>query len=124
MQMLSRVVVSSLGAAGLLGFALIAPPQAADAATPAQAAVSAMSAYERTHGNTDIEQPECYVVQGYAQCVFLTAGGHLARYDWLHLKSGKWVMLGGEIGDPARPYMKQFGVPAAIAAKFEAHCKC
>ncbi|HZX67823.1 MAG TPA: hypothetical protein VFE70_03010 [Candidatus Elarobacter sp.] len=121
--MLSRAVVISLSCAGLIGFALIASSQPA-AATPAQVAVTAMSAYERTHGNTDIEQPECYIVQGYAQCVFLTAGGHLSRYDWLHLKSGKWVMLGGEIGNPAPPYMKQFGVPSAIAAKFEAHCKC
>jgi hypothetical protein len=121
--MLSRTGAAAMSACALLGFAMIATPQPAAAAT-AQAAVAAMSAYERAHGNSDIEQPECYVVQDYAQCVFMTAGGHLSRYDWLRNKNGKWVVLGGEIGNPAPPYMKQFGVPAAIAAKFEAHCKC
>lgn len=114
-------MIRTIASAALLSLAAVMPAQAASAA---QAAVAAMSAYERTHGNKDIEQPECFVVQDYAQCVFLTAGGHLDRYDWLRLKSGKWVMLGGEIGNPIPPYMKQFGVPAAIAAKFEAHCKC
>ena len=102
----------------------LSTPLAAAAATPAQAAVAAMTAYERGHGDTDIEQPECYIVQDWAQCVFITAQGHLDKYDWLHLKSGKWAFLGGEIGDPIVPYMKKFGVPSAVAAKFEAHCKC
>jgi hypothetical protein len=102
----------------------LSAPLAAAAATPAQAAVAAMSAYERAHGMTDIEQPTCYIVQGWAQCVFNTAQGNLDKYDWLHLKNGKWAFLGGEIGNPAVPYMKKFGVPSAVAAKFEAHCKC
>jgi hypothetical protein len=102
----------------------LSAPLAAAAATPAQAAVAAMTAYERAHAQTDIEQPTCYIVQGWAQCVFLTAHGNVDKYDWLQLKGGKWAFLGGEIGNPAVPYMKKFGVPPAVAAKFEAHCKC
>ncbi len=96
----------------------------AQAATPKQAAQTAMIAYERGHGTSDIENPSCYIVQDWAQCFFATAGGNLGKWDWLHLKGGKWVVAGGEGGDPALPYMKKFGVPSAIAAKFEAQCKC
>jgi mannose/fructose/N-acetylgalactosamine-specific phosphotransferase system component IIC len=96
----------------------------AQAATPAQAAVAAMVAAERAHGQTDIEQPACSIVQTWAQCVFLTASGHLGKTDWLHLKNGKWAFLGGEIGNPIEPYFAKFGVPAAVGKQFEAQCKC
>jgi hypothetical protein len=105
----------------LLSLAVTIPAQAA---TPKQAAQTAMIAYERGHGTSDIETPSCYIVQDWAQCFFATAGGNLGKWDWLHLKGGKWVVAGGEGGDPALPYMKKFGVPSAIAAKFEAQCKC
>jgi hypothetical protein len=105
----------------LLSLAAMIPAQAA---TPKQAAQAAMIAYERAHGQTDIEQPSCFIVQTWAQCVFLTANGHLGKNDWLHLKNGKWAFLGGEIGNPIEPYFAKFGVPAAIGKEFEAQCKC
>lgn len=103
---------------------LLATALPAQAATPQQAALAATVAYEHAHGQTDIEQPSCYIVQGYAQCFFATAGGNLGKWDWLRLKSGKWVALGGEGGSPAVPYMKKFGIPPAVVSKFEAQCKC
>jgi hypothetical protein len=114
-------MIRTIACCALLSLAAAIPAQAA---TPAQAALAATLAYERAHGQTDIEHPTCYIVQAYAQCFFATAGGNLGKWDWLHLKSGKWVFLGGEGGDPALPYMKKFGVPSAVAAKFEAQCKC
>ncbi|HEX3469319.1 MAG TPA: hypothetical protein VHT05_14660 [Candidatus Elarobacter sp.] len=105
----------------LLALAGVVP---AFAATPAQAALAATVAYEHGHGTTDIEHPSCYLVPGYAQCFFATAGGNLGKWDWLALRGGRWVVLGGEGGNPAIPYMKKYGLPASVIAKFEAQCKC
>jgi hypothetical protein len=95
---------------------------AAPAATTAQkAAISALVAAERSRGNSDVEQPVCFLVQGWAQCGFGTGHGNAEMTAWLHLKNGKWSFLGHEGGVTYASMMeKRYGIPAAVAKQFQA----
>ena len=93
------------------------------AQTPAQkAAVAALVASERSRfGNSDVEQPACYIVDAWAQCSFGTGGGNAEATAWLHLKNNKWVFLGTDGGVTYASMMeKRYGIPAAVAKKFQA----
>lgn len=92
------------------------------AATPAQrAAVSAMVAHFRSVGETDIEQPSCFIVQTWAQCSFGTGGGNAEATAWLHLKNGAWRFLGTDGGVTyASMMVKRYGIPLSVAKQFQA----
>jgi hypothetical protein len=92
------------------------------AATPAQkAAVSALVAHFRSVGNTDIEQPSCFLVQTWAQCSFGTGGGNAEGNAWLHLKNGAWRFLGTDGGVTyASMMVKRYGIPLSVAKQFQA----
>jgi hypothetical protein len=92
------------------------------AATPAQkAAVAAMVAHFRSVGETDIEQPACYLIQTWAQCSFGTGGGNAEATAWLHLKNGAWRFLGSGGGVTyASMMVKQYGIPMSVARRFQA----
>lgn len=92
------------------------------AATPAQkAAVAAMVAHFKSVGNTDIEQPTCYIIQTWAQCDFGTGGGNAEATAWLHLKNGKWAFLGTDGGVTyASMMVKRYGIPLSVAKQFQA----
>jgi len=92
------------------------------AATPAQkAAVAALVAHFRSVGNTDIEQPSCFLVQTWAQCSFGTGGGNAEGNAWLHLKNGAWRFLGTDGGVTyASMMVKRYGIPLSVAKQFQA----
>jgi hypothetical protein len=94
----------------------------AAAATPAQkAAVAAMVAHFRSAGETDIEQPACFLVQTWAQCSFGTGGGNAEATAWLHLKNGAWRFLGSDGGVTyASMMVKRYGIPLSVAKQFQA----
>ncbi|MFZ1124871.1 MAG: hypothetical protein WAN59_07015 [Candidatus Baltobacteraceae bacterium] len=87
-----------------------------------KAAVAALVAAERSHyGNSDVEQPSCYIVQSYAQCDFGTGGGNAEATAWLHLKNGTWGFLGQDGGVTYASMMEQrYGIPAPVAKQFQA----
>ena len=80
----------------LLAACALLPAQAATAAE--RAALSALTAYMRSHGTSDIEQPDCYVVQTWAFCRFGTDNGDAEAQNFLRFKNGKWIFLGQEGG--------------------------
>src|ERR1700681_1338583 len=92
------------------------------AATPAQkAAVAAMVAHFRSVGETDIEQPACFLIQTWAQCSFGTGGGNAEATAWLHLKNGTWRFLGSDGGVTyASMMVKRYGIPLSVAKQFQA----
>jgi hypothetical protein len=92
------------------------------AATPAQkAAVAAMVSHFRSAGNSDIEQPACFIVQTWAQCSFGTGGGNAEATAWLHQTGGKWKFLGTDGGVTyASMMVKRYGIPLAVAKQFQA----
>ncbi len=101
--------------------ALLAALPASAATTAQKAAVAGLIAGERAQGNTDIEQPACFVVQTYAQCSFGSGGGNAEVNAWLHLKNGKWTWLGQDGGVTYASMMeKRYGIPASIAKQFQA----
>ena len=104
----------------LLALAVAASAQAAT--TPAQkAAVAALVAHEKASGNSDVENPSCYVIQTYAQCDYGTGHGVAEVTAWLHQKNGKWMFLGSGGGVTYASMMeKQYGIPAPIAKQFQA----
>ena len=96
---------------------------AAWAATPAErAAVAVLVRYERAHyGNTDVEQPACFIIQSWAQCSFGTGHGNAEVNAWLRYKSGGWRFLGSGGGvTNAQMLEKWYGIPPAIARAFQA----
>lgn len=102
----------------LLSF-LAVPP--AVAASTQQAAVAALVAYERAHGNSDVERPTCFILQVWAQCPFGTGHGNAEVVSWLHFKNGKWTFLGSGGGVTSASMLEsQYGIPAAIARQFQA----
>jgi hypothetical protein len=94
----------------------------AAAATPAQkAAVAAMVAHFRSVGNSDIEQPTCFILQTWAQCTFGTGGGNAEGQAWLHLTNGAWHFLGTDGGVTyASMMVKRYGIPLSVAKQFQA----
>jgi hypothetical protein len=92
------------------------------AATPAQkAAVAAMVAHFKAAGNSDIEQPSCFIVQTWAQCSFGTGGGNAEATAWLHQTNGGWKFLGTDGGVTyASMMVKRYGIPLAVAKQFQA----
>ncbi len=106
-------------AASLFFFAAL-PVQAQTSAQ--KAAVAALVANQRSHyGNSDVEQPSCYIVDAWAQCDFGTGQGNAEVTAWLHLKDGKWVFLGQDGGVTYASMMEsRYGIPAAVAKKFQA----
>jgi opacity protein-like surface antigen len=105
--------------AASLAALVTAPAQAA--ASIQKAAVTALISSERSRGNTDVEQPSCYVLDVWAQCTFGTGGGNAEGTAWLHLKSGKWAYLGQDGGVTYASMMeKRYGIPASVAKKFQA----
>lgn len=103
----------------LLGISAAVPVYAA---TPAQkAAVAALVAHMRSIGESDVEQPSCYIVQSWAQCSFGTGGGNAEASAWLALKGGTWKFLGTDGGVTyASMMVKRYGIPLAVAKKFQA----
>jgi hypothetical protein len=103
----------------ILGFFATVP---VSAATPAQkAAVAAMVAHFKSVGNTDIEQPTCFIIQTWAQCDFGTGGGNAEATAWLHLTNGAWHFLGTDGGVTYASMMeKRYGIPASVAKQFQA----
>jgi hypothetical protein len=100
---------------------LLAAGPAFAAVSPAQAAVAALVAHERAVGNSDVEQPSCYILQAYAQCQFGTGHGNANVVAWLHLKNAKWTFLGSGGGVTfASQLESQYGIPASIAKQFQA----
>lgn len=113
------MIVRFFTASAALFFAL---SSVAGAASPtASAAVSAIVAYERSHEhNTDVEQPSCYVLQGWAQCSFGTGHGNAEVNAWEHFKNGGWVVLGTGGGVTfASQLHSQYGIPLSIAKIFQ-----
>jgi len=101
--------------------ALLAATPAYAATTAQKAAIAALVSAERAHGNSDVEQPACFIVQAYAQCSFGTGGGNAEGNAWLHLKNGKWTFLGSGGGVTYASMMeKQYGIPASVAKQFQA----
>jgi hypothetical protein len=98
------------------------PAVPAPAATSAQtAAIAALRAAQHARGNSDVEQPACYVIQAWAQCSFGSGGGNAEVNAWLHLKNGKWAYLGEDGGVTYASMMeKRYGIPVDIAKKFQA----
>jgi hypothetical protein len=92
------------------------------AATPTQkAAVAAMVAHFKSVHETDIEQPECFIVQSWAQCSFGTGGGNAEATAWLHDVGGKWKFLGTDGGVTyASMMVKRYGIPLSVAKQFQA----
>ena len=92
------------------------------AATPAQkAAVAAMVSHFRSVGNSDIEQPSCFIIQTYAQCSYGTGGCNAEGNAWLHQTNGAWKFLGSDGGVTyASMMVKRYGIPLAIAKQFQA----
>jgi len=85
------------------------------------AAVSALVAHEKAIGNTDVEQPACYILQSWAQCSYGTGHGNAEVTAYLHLSGGKWLFSGTEGGVTFASMMeKKYGIPAPIAKKFQA----
>lgn len=108
-------IVSILGLFSLLALGAV-PVQAA---TPSP--VAALVAYERAHGNTDVEQPKCYVIQVWTQCSYGTGHGNAEVNAWMHLKNGKWVFLGSGGGVTFASMLEsQYGIPASVAKEFQA----
>jgi uncharacterized membrane protein len=103
-------------------FSLLATLPAQAQATSAKAAVAALVAAEHSRfGNNDVEKPSCYVLQGWAQCDFGTGGGNAEVTAWLHYKSNGWGYVGSGGGVTYASMMeKQYGIPVAVAKKFQA----
>ena len=108
-----------LFALAMLGIAIV--PVVA-AASMQSTAVAALVSYERTQQhNTDVESPQCYVIQTWAQCSFGTGHGNAEVNGWLHYKNGAWKVLGTGGGVTfASQLESQYGIPAAIAKAFQA----
>jgi len=109
-------------AAALIAMLALFATVPAGAATPAQkAAVAAMVAHFKSVGNTDIEQPTCFIIQTWAQCDFGTGGGNAEGTAWLHLTNGAWRFLGSGGGVTYASMMeKRYGIPPAVAKQFQA----
>lgn len=106
-----------------LVFLFLALTVAAAASSPtASSAVTALVGYERSHEhNTDVEQPNCYVLQPWAQCSFGTGHGNAEVNAWLRFKNGAWTVLGTGGGvTNAQQLHTWYGIPPAIAQKFAA----
>jgi hypothetical protein len=106
---------------GLLLSLLTTLPAQAQASSQ-KAAVAALVAAERSHfKNSDVEQPACFLSQGWAQCSFGTGGGNAEVNAWLHYKGTSWVFLGQDGGVTyASMLEKRYGIPVAVAKKFQA----
>jgi hypothetical protein len=91
-------------------------------ASPGSSAVAVLVSYERSHyHNSDVEQPQCFVLQSWAQCSFGTGHGNAEVNAWLHYKGGAWKFLGqgGGVTD-ASMLEHMYGIPAPIARRFQA----
>ncbi|HEY9084555.1 MAG TPA: hypothetical protein VIN40_01235 [Candidatus Tyrphobacter sp.] len=107
----------------LIAFLSLLAAVPTQAATSAQrAAAAALVTYERSHfGNTDVENPSCYVLQVWAQCSFGTGHGNAEVNAWLRFKNGKWVFLGSGGGVTTASMLEsQYGIPADVARQFQA----
>lgn len=84
--------------------------------------VSTLVGYERTHEhNSDVEQPQCFVLQIWAQCSFGTGHGNAEVNAWLKWTGSAWRFLGSGGGvTTAQMLEQQYGIPAAIARRFQA----
>lgn len=103
-----------------------------------RAATSAMVTAFKAHGEADIEQPACRVVQSWALCGFGSANGNEYVGAVLHETNGVWVVRtkspnyvigdawfskhitgGGVIG--AKDLNAEFGIPLAVATQLVSH---
>jgi hypothetical protein len=112
----------SLRRAFLAATVLFMAPFAYTLAAAAPSAVKALVAYEHSHyHNNDVEQPQCFVLQSWAQCSFGTGHGNAEVNAWLHLRGGSWRFLGEGGGVTfASMLEKWYGIPAPIAKEFQA----
>jgi uncharacterized membrane protein len=104
----------------LAGLGLALAPAVA-AASMQSTAVAALVSYERTHEhNTDVESPQCYVLETWAQCSFGTGHGNAEVNAWFHYKNGSWAFLGSGGGVTNAQQLEAWGIPASIARQFQA----
>ena len=93
---------------------------AAASTSEEKAAIAAMTADWRAHGETHkMEHLACRVIQDWARCDYDTPGwGYGGGSAILHSTKGAWKVVGGSTEARASDLEKLYRVPASIANQF------
>jgi hypothetical protein len=102
---------------------LFSSPLVAFAATPPQSpaqksAIAAMVSWGRSHGETDIEQATCNVIEGWARCGYGSGGGEAYTNVIMRTKNGAWKVVAHGGGAMNAGDFESLGMPTAIAERF------